>query len=123
MAITKFKSKLESEFHRSFGDTLRGYETNRLPYTVSHVYVPDFKVSDRVFIETKGLFDYDDRRKTLEVLKQHPDISIALVFQKPTLKITKGSKTTYGEWCDKHKITWFDIKDTKSIRKFIKDNL
>ena len=38
--------------------------------------------------------------------QQHPELDIRIVFQSANTKIRKGSKTTYGMFCDKHGIVW-----------------
>lgn len=114
--MQKYKSKLESTFAKTFK---LPYEQDKINYTIEHTYNPDWTVSENVFLETKGIFDFEDRRKTLAVKKQHPNITVALVFQNSKAKIYKGSKTTYAEWCDKHKVIWFDIKDASGIKQFI----
>ena len=121
MSITmiKYKSNLEASFAQTFK---LPYEKDKIKYVIEHTYNPDWTVSDNVFIETKGIFDFEDRRKTLAVKKQHPHITVALVFQKPTAKIYKGSKTSYAEWCNKHNVIWFDIQNTKGIQQFIDTN-
>lgn len=117
--IKKFKSKFEAVFAQTYK---LPYEQDKIKYVIEHTYNPDWTVSDNVFIETKGIFDFEDRRKTLAVKKQHPDIIVALVFQNSKSKIYKKSKTSYAEWCDKHSIIWFDIKDTINIKKFVNDH-
>lgn len=47
-----------------------------------------------------------DRKKMLAVKAAHPDYTITIVFQNPTIPINKGSKTTYSDWCEKHRIAW-----------------
>ena len=115
----KYKSKLEKQFAQTFR---LPYEDTKITYTIEHVYNPDWTISKTCFLETKGIFDFDDRRKTLAVKKQHPHITVALVFQNPHAKIYKGSKTTYGEWCDKHNVKWFDANHITAIQQFIDDN-
>ena len=81
------------------------YETEKLPYTVEYVYVPDFIISfkdgRKIYLEAKGYFDTIDRRKLVAVRKQNPDIDIRLVFQANN-KIHKASPTRYSDWCEKH---------------------
>ena len=36
----------------------------------------------------------------------NPELDIRIVFMSGKTKIRKGSKTTYGDWCDKHQIPW-----------------
>lgn len=68
----------------------------------AHRYTPDFVLSNGIIIETKGIFDSDDRQKHLLVKKQHPNLDIRFVFNNPRQKLYKGSKTTYGMWCEKN---------------------
>ena len=65
-------------------------------------YTPDFILDNGIIIETKGIFDSEDRRKHLEVRKQHPELDIRFVFSNSKGKLYKGSKTTYGDWCEKN---------------------
>lgn len=85
------------------------YEVDKLQYTVpssNHTYKPDFKIADKVYIESKGIWDREDRNKILLIKEQYPDIKIYMAFQNAKQKIYKRSKTTYAEWCDKHGIEW-----------------
>lgn len=85
------------------------YEAVKLKYIVpetEHTYTPDFPVSKKIVIETKGLWDVADRMKMLLVIKQHPEIDFRLVFSNANKKIKKGSKTSYAMWCDKNGIKW-----------------
>jgi hypothetical protein len=59
-----------------------------------------------IFIESKGLFDNEDRRKHQEIRKQHPELDIRLVFSNAQAKLYKGSKTRYSGWCEKHGFKW-----------------
>jgi len=63
-------------------------------------YTPDFVLDNGIIIETKGFFDAEDRRKHLEIQRQHPELDIRFVFTSTFSKIYKGSKTTYGNWCE-----------------------
>jgi len=65
-------------------------------------YTPDFTLDNGIIIETKGVFDSEDRRKHLQVQKQHPELDIRFVFTNLYAKLYKGSKTTYAQWCDKN---------------------
>lgn len=69
-------------------------------------YTPDFMLDNGIIIETKGMFDSEDRRKHLEVKKQHPTLNIRFVFSNANAKLYKGSKTTYADWCDKNGFLW-----------------
>lgn len=89
------------------------YEKVKLEYIIpesTHIYTPDFAIRENVFIETKGIFDRDDRKKMLLVKEQHPDVKIYLFFSNSNAKIYKGSKTSYGMWCDKYGFEYSDVK-------------
>jgi len=76
---------------------------------VEHTYNPDWKIKENTFLETKGLFKASDRAKHLHIREQHPELTVYLVFQNPNNKLSRVSKTTYGEWCTKHGIEWATI--------------
>jgi len=81
------------------------YEELKISYTVpesKHTYTPDFVLSNGIIVETKGRFVTADRKKHLLVKRQHPELDIRFVFSNPRCKISKLSKTTYADWCDKY---------------------
>jgi len=82
------------------------YEPTRVAYEIQHHYSPDFLLPNGVYLETKGYWDSTDRRKIKSVIEQNPDLDIRMVFQAPFNTISKKSKTTYAQWCDRHKIPW-----------------
>jgi hypothetical protein len=87
------------------------YETEKVAYTIpasQHTYNPDFKLPNGIFVETKGRFVAADRKKHLLVKAQNPTLDIRFVFSNSKNKITKTSKTTYGDWCDKNGIKYSD---------------
>lgn len=90
------------------------YEPDKIAYEIPrsmHKYTPDFKIKDKVYIEVKGIFDSDDRKKHLLVKQQHPDIQIKFLFGKPHNKLNRASKTTYAMWCEANGFEWADIKE------------
>jgi len=109
----KFRSKLEE----SVASLLEGlgvsyeYESTKVPYTIQHNYHPDFVLSNNVYLETKGYWDPEDRRKVLAVKRDNPDLDLRMVFQSPYNTISKKSKTTYAKWCEKHDIPWASYHD------------
>ena len=83
------------------------YEKYSIDYIRESVYTPDFFLKDYGFyIEVKGNFIASDRGKHLLIRKQHPKLDIRFLFLKANNKLYKGSKTTYGGWCDRHDIKW-----------------
>lgn len=69
-------------------------------------YTPDFELDNGIIVETKGIFDNEDRRKHLAIKKQHPELDIRFVFSNANAKLYKGAKTRYFEWCDKKGFLW-----------------
>lgn len=78
------------------------YESTKVPYVLMCKYTPDFLLPNGVYLECKGFLKPEDRRKMVAVKKENPDLDIRFVFQAPYNKISKGSKTTYAMWCEKH---------------------
>ena len=69
-------------------------------------YTPDFLLDNGIIIESKGIFDSEDRHKHIEVRRQHPELDIRFVFSNARSKLYKGSKTTYAQWCEKKEFLW-----------------
>jgi hypothetical protein len=87
------------------------YETEKVPYIIpasNHTYSPDFKLPNGIRVETKGRFVAADRKKHLLVKEQNPNMDIRFVFSNSKNKITKKSKTTYGDWCEKNGYKYSD---------------
>ena len=105
---SKFRSKLEERIAtllQELGISYE-YESTRVPYTIQHFYNPDFILPNYVHLEAKGYWAASDRRKILAVKKENPDLDLRMVFQAPFNTISKKSKTTYAQWCEKHHIPW-----------------
>ena len=109
----KYRSNLE----KNIGNLLEGlgvsfqYESEKLSYTIDHNYTPDFVLPNYIYLEAKGYWDAEDRRKILAVKRSNPDIDLRMVFQSPYNTISKKSKTTYAKWCDRHEIPWTSYTD------------
>lgn len=87
------------------------YEAAKVPYekpASSHKYTWDFRLANGIIVETKGIFDSDDRAKHLLVKAQHPDLDIRFVFSRSSTPLYKGSPTTYAKWCTKHGFAYAD---------------
>jgi len=86
------------------------YEEFKIKYEVHEIrtYTPDFELPNGIIIESKGRFVAADRKKHLLVQKQHPELDIRFVFSNSRAKLSKGAKSTYGEWCDKHGFLYAD---------------
>jgi len=87
------------------------YEEVKLPYTVPetlHNYTPDFLLPNGIYVESKGIFSPEDRKKHLYIKAQHPSLDIRFVFSRSKSPIRKGSKTTYADWCLKNGFQFAD---------------
>lgn len=71
-------------------------------------YTPDFILANGIIIETKGRFMPNDRRKHVEIKKQHPHLDIRFVFYNSKVRIYKGAKSTYADWCKRHGFLYSD---------------
>ncbi len=116
--MTKKKtSKYRSGLEEKIADLLTElgvsfeYESTKVPYTIQHHYHPDFILPNHVHLETKGYWSAPDRRKIAAVKRDNPELDLRMVFQSPYNKISKGSKTTYAKWCEKHDIPWTHFHD------------
>jgi hypothetical protein len=87
------------------------YEQHKIEYikpATTHSYTPDFRLPNGIFVETKGRFVVEDRKKHILIKEQLPNLDIRFVFQNSKNKIRKGSKTTYADWCIKHGFKYAD---------------
>lgn len=105
--VTSYRSGLEENLADQIMRTTGGlnYEKHDISYTVPethHTYTPDFILPNGIIIESKGIFDANDRKKHLLIQQQYPWLDVRFVFSNPSLKIYKGSKTTCADWCKKY---------------------
>ncbi len=87
------------------------YEQYTIPFNQpakARKYTPDFVLPNGVIIESKGRFVLSDRQKHLMIKEQYPEYDIRFVFSNSKGKISKGSKTTYAMWCNKHGFKFAD---------------
>ena len=114
-----FRSGLETKLAAQFEE--RGidprYESVKIKYTrpsTEHTYTPDFPLwwdaatKTGCFIESKGYFEPEDRKKHLWIKSQHPGIEVRFVFSRSAAPIRKGSDTTLADWCEKHGFKYAD---------------
>jgi hypothetical protein len=132
------KVKTRSGFEDSLVKTLKtfvkkvGYEVSKLAYKVflERNYIPDFTLEKKdgsfMYIEAKGRFTVEDRKKMLLVKEQHPDKDIRLLFQSDNwlTKLTPSqkkklksnlliSKLRYSGWAEKHGFKYAISKKNK----------
>jgi len=107
---TTYRSKFEETVAKKLeeANVEYSYEAVKILYKLSEVrkYTPDFILPNGIVIETKGRFVAADRKKHLLIKEQCPDVDIRFVFQNPNVKLSKASKTSYAQWCDKNGFKW-----------------
>ncbi|ATN92959.1 endonuclease [Ralstonia phage RPSC1] len=87
------------------------YEAYTVGYSIPaslHKYHPDFVLPNGIIVETKGIFDADDRKKHTLIRQQHPHLDVRFVFSSSKSKLYKGSPTTYAAWCEKNGFQYAD---------------
>ncbi len=108
-----FRSGLEDKISKQLTSKNIHYDYERwkIPYVVpesNHTYMPDFLLPNGIFIEAKGIWESDDRKKHLLIREQHPYLDIRIVFSNSRSKLYKGSPTSYAEFCEKNNIMFAD---------------
>lgn len=109
----RFKSGLEKDFAdgcRRLGLPFV-YEADRIQYSRPSHYVPDWKIADGIYIETKGWLAPFQRANLIAFQEQYPDIRILLLFANASNRLSSKSKTTYGEWASRHGFEWADFRN------------
>ena len=78
----KYKSRLELYFATlaEKANLPFQYEPDRIPYTRPSNSVPDWKIADGIYIETKGYLAPSNRANLIAFKEQHPKIKILLAF-------------------------------------------
>ena len=111
----KKKRKFRSKFEQGVFADLKernikaGYESYKVSYAVPesmHNYLPDIVLPNNILIECKGYFPLKDRKKMLFIRSYNPHLDIRILFMDARTKLSKYSKTSVGDWADKHKFQW-----------------
>ena len=83
------KKKLKNKFELKIFNQLEKanidfkYESERIPYIIAGHYIPDFVIktaTGNIYLETKGYFRPEHKRKMAAVKKMHPELDIRLIF-------------------------------------------
>lgn len=103
------------------------YEPDVIPYIQpeqERKYNPDFRIAKDVYIEAKGKLDLETRKKMMWFKDNNPHITIIFLFMNPDNKITKRSKTTYGDWATKSGFQWLDFRNNwvKPLKEMLHAN-
>jgi predicted nuclease of restriction endonuclease-like RecB superfamily len=92
MKAKKTRNKFETVIHKQLKKKKKvslSYETAKIPYTIHGNYIPDFVLTGKdrtIYIETKGHFRPEAKRKMVAVKKQHPHLDIRIIFYSKKLK-------------------------------------
>ena len=71
-------------------------------------YTPDIVLENGIVVEIKGRWVTADRQKIAMVKEQYPEMDLRMVFSNSKTKLSKISKTTYGDYCNKLGIPYAD---------------
>jgi len=112
-SVGRFRSGLEDKVSAQLEAKGVGfrYEELYIPYVIpasNHKYTPDFVMFNNIIVETKGIFDSEDRKKHLLIQAQFPQLDIRFVFSSSRAKLYKGSPTSYADWCVKNGFQFAD---------------
>lgn len=108
--VKGYRSGLEDQLKKQLIECEKKYtyESEKISYIQPEkirTYTPDFiltkKNGEKMYIESKGRWVLDDRKKHELIKKQYPTIDIRFIFSNPNAKINKKSKTTYADICNK----------------------
>lgn len=95
----KFETKIYKQLKKS--KVIFTYETEKIPYVLSGHYIPDFIIQTPlgvVYVETKGYFRPEHKRKLAAVRRQHPNLDIRLLFY--------ARSKTNARWAERHGIKY-----------------
>ena len=125
---SSFRSGLEEKIAAQLEDSGLPvvFEQYKLKYIIpesTHSYTPDFLLHNGIIIESKGIFDSDDRKKHQLIKQQHPELDIRFVFSSSKSKLYKGSSTSYADWCIKNGFMYADKLIPKEWLKEAKKQL
>tara|TARA_R100000234_G_C4949472_1_gene156679 strand:+ start:197 stop:571 length:375 start_codon:yes stop_codon:yes gene_type:complete len=105
-----YRSKFEIKVAADLGKRKIAFEYEKVSFDyVPKIrnYTPDFYLPEsKIYIETKGRLTTNDRVKHLLIKDQWADLDIRFVFVNAGNRISRTSKTTYADWCDRHKFLW-----------------
>ena len=77
---------------------------------------------ERISLSAKDIFDAGDTQKYRAISQCLPDTQeLIFVLMKPNQKVSKSTKLTMAEWCDKHEILWYNIDTLKELVDYVSD--
>jgi predicted nuclease of restriction endonuclease-like RecB superfamily len=91
----KFETKLRKQLTKA--KVKFSYESEKIPYVIAGHYIPDFIITTphgKIYVEAKGHFRPEAKRKMAAVKRLHPNLDIRIVFY--------STNKTYIRWAEKH---------------------
>lgn len=91
----KFEIRIDKQLKRA--KSIYEYESEKIIYIYSGHYTPDFVIqtsTGKIYVECKGYFRAEDKRKLRSVKRSNPHLDIRLLFY--------AEKKEYIKWCIKN---------------------
>ena len=78
---------------------------------------------ERTTLSAKDIFEQETRRSIERSIANCLGSNQELIFvlMKPNQKVSKSTKNTMAEWCDKHEILWYNIDTLKELVDYVSD--
>lgn len=95
----KFENKIEKQLKKA--KVSFQYESEKIPYLFAGHYLPDFVITTstgKIYLETKGHFRPEAKRKMVAVKKLHPELDIRILFYSRKLKDIKWAEKNGFKW-------------------------
>ncbi len=121
----EFRSGFEYDVSKQLQPYGFSYEPFQVPYRIERKYTPDFvyeRNDKQYLIECKGYFRSGDTQKYRSVVKcLGSNQELIFILMKPNQKVSKSTKNTMAQWCDKHEILWYTIDTLKELVDYVTD--
>ena len=121
----EFRSGFEYDVSKQLQPYGFSYEPWQIDYIIPRKYTPDFvyERNGRAYlIECKGYFRAGDTQKYKAISRSLPwTQELIFVLMKPNQKVSKSTKRTMAEWCDKNNILWYNIDTLKELVDYVTD--
>ena len=101
------KKKVRNNFEKRIERSLKknkikfSYETEKISYVIAGHYIPDFIIttpSGKIYLETKGHFRPEAKRKMAAVKRLHPELDIRILFYSKKLKDIRWAERNGFKW-------------------------
>ena len=120
-----FRSTFEYDVAQELQPHGFNYEPTAIPYTIPRMYTPDFVFNGKettFYVECKGYFRAGDTQKYKAIAKSIAwTEELVFILMKPNQKVSKTTKLTMAQWCDKHNIKWYTIETLEELINYVSD--